>query len=104
MSLRTKSDNDGNGPIVSVWLTVHDAVFVGGGVGLVGGAVVVVVRGLVVAMVVGLVVESLLHAEDHAAPATVSNPRASRRLHAFFVRSDMFACSKWDIKIEIGGS
>src|SRR5689334_12085080 len=72
MSLRTKSDSDGNGPIVSVGVTAQVALLVGGAV-VVGGVVVVVVVGVaaVAAVDVGAVGESLPQDADHAAPATV---------------------------------
>jgi hypothetical protein len=94
MSLRTKSDNDGKGPIVSVGVTAHVALLVGGVV-VAGGVVVVVVVAAVVPVAVvevGAVGESLPQADDHAAPATVRIPRASRRLHRLlFVLSDIFS-------------
>jgi hypothetical protein len=79
-SLRTKSPMLGKGPIVSFGETTHEPVVVLGGVVVTGG-VVVVVGGVVVAAGVALVGVSPLQADDRAALATPSRPRASRRLH-----------------------
>ena len=88
-SLRVGSAIDGNGPSVSVGVTAHAVVDVGG---VVVVPVVVVVAVEVVA--VGLVGEAPLHAPtDNAALAAPNKPSASRRLSRFMFLSDISCCS-----------